>query len=482
MSKKLRNVRWLLCLLAPLFVFAACSKRPAGEKRVKDLTSSDLAAISAGLQTGQIGPSLRLGTGGAQDECDAFIAKLPSDYKYSWFDVPEDWRAPGGRHIQVFFYYKPRAETEVPIVFFNGGPAGDSHSSFDGFATIEAMRDLPFVFIDQRGTGCSSSFPDGPGDDHARLALYGSRAIVKDAEAIRKSVFAGRKWKVFGQSYGAFITHRYATIAPEGVTAAFAHGVALMDDPSQWIANRLLSQERVWRAYLDVYPGDEAMLRAARARISADKCFYNSTSRVCGPEILDSFVMLLGFKTSWSSLHEWLKALATVEDAQFEELTGSIAQAFVFGMLYSHVLAGSAISTLELVPGSANTNVCEEAFGLIRASGKDPLSFAINECRAQLALMRENPEQTQIIKQLGIQPDRLRVTDVSKSLRANPGLKFHLYSGHLDTFCPLEIYDEELAQLGRQITYRSFPDSGHEGFSTEPAVLADLMSTQGLRN
>jgi hypothetical protein len=40
----------------------------------------------------------------------------------------------------------------------------------------------------------------------------------------------------------------------------------------------------------------------------------------------------------------------------------------------------------------------------------------------------------------------------------------------------VETFQEETSLLGNLITYRSYPDSGHEGFYTERQVWKDIVS------
>jgi pimeloyl-ACP methyl ester carboxylesterase len=461
-------------------MLAGCSRSLAPEsssdQRVEFLKASDRQAVLAGLQTGTFAPRMMVAPGEAEkDVCRDLKSELPANYKSAAIEVPEDWASPDGKKIKVFYYFSEKTASETPIVFFNGGPASDSHSSFQNFRVSKTMKDLPFVFIDQRGTGCSTKFPVNDGDDPHRLKYYGSRAIVADAEAIRKTVFGGRKWRVFGQSYGGLITHRYATVAPEGVSAGFAHGFALMKDPKSWVAGRILSQERVWTEFASANPGADEALRAARKKISSTTCFSNGQARICGSEILDSLVMMLGFRTSWGELKSLIAELSTDDAMTFKLTVRTLAQWYALGVYAAQGLPGDYISRLEIAPAESDSKSCQGAFEVIRAAGRDPEAFTLNECRLLIAIERDNPER--VAKAPNVTPDLLSLGDFRKALLANPGLKFHLYSGRLDVFSPIEIYGEELQEVKDLLRYREFSKSGHEGFSSEPDVLRDLLAT-----
>jgi len=471
----------LFQVVAPLLALASLSGCAPNSPKARP--EIHVAALSASQRT-SLFEELRTGTTSSSgaDANDAPRAKtalcpeldLPAHYKSGAIEVPENWQDPNGRKIKVFYYYSEKAETETPIVFFNGGPASNSHGSFESFRVSRTMKQLPFIFVDQRGTGCSTKFPDAPNDDHSRLAHYGSRAIVADAEAIRKTVFQGRKWRVFGQSYGGLITHRYVMTAPEGVAAAFGHGYAIMENPKTWVANRVLSQERVWKDFIKAHPEDDETLIKARQRISADACFSNGESRVCGPEVLDSLVLMLGFQSSWPRLHLFLSNLGKADDAKFNSIVQSIAQNYALGLYASQAIAGDAITRLEIAPGMSDSEACRGAIEILQSKGKTPLEFTLNECRLLMAIERDNPSRTTSAPPF--RPDPLRLSELKTALETNPQMKFYLYAGRKDVFSPVEIYTDEIATVGHLMSYREFPWSGHEGFATEPEVLSDLLA------
>jgi proline iminopeptidase len=47
---------------------------------------------------------------------------------------------------------------------------------------------------------------------------------VRDAEHLRKTVYGGRRWTTFGQSYGGWITLEYLSAAPEALAASMVTG------------------------------------------------------------------------------------------------------------------------------------------------------------------------------------------------------------------------------------------------------------------
>src|SRR5438874_806029 len=94
-----------------------------------------------------------------------------------------------------------------------------------------------------------------------RLTHYGSTGIVSDAEPIRKHLFKDAPWKIFGQSYGAYIVHRYVTQAPDSIISASAHGDAILPDPLRRFTNRIEAQQSVLNGYLSFYPDDASVIQ-----------------------------------------------------------------------------------------------------------------------------------------------------------------------------------------------------------------------------
>ena len=89
-----------------------------------------------------------------------------------------------------------------------------------------SAQTLSMIYLDQRGNGCSDPYPAGPVNTQfttmtaQRLALYGSRSIVRDAEALRELLLGpGKSWSAFGQSFGGEIVHRYVEMLPQSPDA-----------------------------------------------------------------------------------------------------------------------------------------------------------------------------------------------------------------------------------------------------------------------
>ncbi|MDA8131266.1 MAG: alpha/beta fold hydrolase [Elusimicrobia bacterium] len=409
----------------------------------------------------------------AQNDCEELISSLPDNYVRGHVSVPENWDEPQGEKIEVFYYGRLRPGSGNPVVaVFNGGPSSDSHGLYRKLSSDPRSAGVDFVFMDQRGTGCSTPYPPGESRETARrLTGYTSRAIVHDAEAVRRKLLGRNgKWRIFGQSYGGLIVHRYLAVAPGSLEAAYSHGYAVMTDQVEWMKERILSQDRVADDYFRGYPQDRQLLETIRARIPPDKCFTDEGSTICGPAMIDAIRHPLGFRNSWEDMHWWIDTLSQQNEYSDNMMNGFL---LVYATDFTRSkLPSSVINKVEINKGASDVAECAEASRRLRAAGDDPDLWPVNECRIIAAVKNERLDSL-LDSVTGIDP--LTLDAVRTSLAENPSLKLYLYAGRKDTFVPVDTFREEVSVLGGLVEYTAFPDSGHEGYSTEGKVWDDLL-------
>ena len=224
----------LLVPALPLLFFG-CSKPPKqanpASHVVPALSLATKARVSQNMRNGRIPSPSEVAEDAipmANEECKDFQEQeIPKDWFQGTLTVPEDVSHPEGAKVNIFYYGNINPDS-IPTVFFNGGPGHSSHGSEVFLAKYQRLFDLgkkvSVIFLDQRGTGCSSGYPRGRDDATLqRLRLYGTRGIVEDAEALRAKLWPGKPWIASGQSYGGYIVHRYVMLHPEGLRAAFSH-------------------------------------------------------------------------------------------------------------------------------------------------------------------------------------------------------------------------------------------------------------------
>ena len=415
-------------------------------------------------------------------ECQTFLASLPADVNQDFVRVPEDWDHPEGPSIDVAFFYGKSTTITLPsgvkprrdIAFFNGGPASSSHGAFF-LRQWELKLPLRFVFIDQRGTGCSTPYPNADSTASIdRIRFYTSRSIIKDAEAIRKKILGqDATWSIFGQSFGSLIVHRYLEEAPQNLDAAYAHGFAAVSDPKTFVVERLRATGRNAEAYFKQYPDDAALVDAIRAQIQSDFCIKSAQQKLCGPAMLDGAAFLLGFADQWSHLHEQLgKMLDSTGALQLDILQNYVLENDLDGS--DTAVASWVISLTEITAGLDDKSSCEAGMNQLESEGLSPKSWRFNECRLLSALTFDGINADPSLSQFSIDP--LRIDVIENQLTKFPKLPLYLYAGQKDSLVPAATFKEEAAALGDRITYREFPNSGHDGFYSERQVWIDLLS------
>lgn len=429
----------------------------------------------------------------ATESCHTFVARLNADFAtvpgafYDYILVPEDPANPLSAKIKVFYYGRMVAG-QTPVVFFNGGPAGNSHSSYTILTRQQhldnAWSRIPFIFIDQRGTGCSDAYPQGSSAETLhRLAHYGTRGIVSDAELIRQQLRI-KKWKVFGQSYGAFLVHRYVVMAPDSVEAAYAHAGVITSDPFARVLGRIRAQNRVIETYLGDFPSDREVLTKIDAQLTPDVCFAHVgfSKSICGLEAIEPLLMELGFVDNWMNMHARFDLL--LKDGKLDRRrVGELLNRTWF--VPAEKGRDSEIASMVLAWSDRNVanedkDTCEKIYAQLRNEGAKPEAWLFNECSAPIQTGEPGTKPLeQEIKSL-LPQDLLTLNDFKNTLTSHPNLPFYLYSGAKDAYVPVDDYAEELGQVRSLIRYTHFLGTGHDGFYTEARVWEDLLTENSI--
>lgn len=468
-----------------LFSSISCTRNEITVTKVNLIDRSESQRLLSQIQTGKlvdpfkqvttVESSKPLDNQKSNTECDEFRNSLPENVVQNFIQVPENWNQPEGKKINVFYYYENN--NQEPVVFYNGGPAADSHSSFQILSQDQDYNKFKFVFIDQRGTGCSDSFPTEISKESLeRIRHYSSRNIVRDSEAIREKLFGkDSTWKIFGQSFGGHIVQRYIATSSGGVKSAHSHGFSVMSDSAEWLTQRLMSQKRVLQDYFKQYPADKEIIQKVRSKIPDGKCFKAEEVSVCGPKVLDALTIFLGFSTSWPSLHKIVEGLNTVNADLFEQRLKRYVENYAIGIYGNNYALGSVLGFVDQSnEKQLSWNFCEEPLKRLKERGENPDSWIINECRLMPGLSHETWDP--LIKEFMWTPglvDELTINDIKSSLLSKK-LPFYLYAGKLDVFVPVETFTEQVSALNGLMSYTLFDNSGHEGFHTERLVWQNL--------
>lgn len=161
------------------------------------------------------------------DTCKKHLILLPDTAKVGFLKVPFKPDSISS-YIYIHYYYfgdiKNRERKNV--LFFNGGPVASSHNLYTSLLEKEDHYKVNFIFMDQRGTGCSTT-TDIESQNWKRQfsTFWNSDDIVRDSEALRKILLKDQQWSIMGQSYGALIGARYVELHPESLKSAHLLGI-----------------------------------------------------------------------------------------------------------------------------------------------------------------------------------------------------------------------------------------------------------------
>ncbi len=232
--------------------------------------------------------------------------------------VPLDWEGPGTETIEVFvreLVDPERRRDDLPLlVYLQGGPGGECPRPVDRSGWIdEALATHRVVLADQRGTGRSTPIeaadlaghtdPEAAAD---HLARFRADSIVRDLEHLRTTVFGGRRWATFAQSYGGWITLAYLSQAPDGLSAAYvAGGIPGTPASAAEVYRRTFSRVEAKTAeYYRRYPQDVDAVAAIADRLAEGDVLLPDGD-VLTVHRFQSLGMDFGMKPGFERMH-WL--------------------------------------------------------------------------------------------------------------------------------------------------------------------------------
>lgn len=428
-------------------------------------------------------------------ECTTFIKSIEDRYTYSWIQVAETPKALDT--ISVFYYYRKTNAFRNPVIFFNGGPGYTSHG-LEGVFELNKTKmsagkniDVDYIYMDQRGTGCSTGFPIGTSPEAIeKLKWYGSAGMVQDAEEIRKRLIGTRKWKVFGQSFGAHVVHRYIQMYPQSIAKAFAHGYTEGLSDLDFLTGRIGSQARVLEAYFKKNPTDRSRLQLLNMHLAdEDICFKKKNVKYCGYEILTPLVYLLSFRDRWNDLHEALVKMVPenkVDEAGLESYVENMSSTTptynnvahtVESHLQKYSIALNFIGLYDVDNSPIDSVKCQLVYDRLQKTyNLMPSQMLLDECKAPTQFRYQDQIANILRTKINASEIRYLTLDELKSNLTKYKIPFYLYSGETDCLIPKEFFQPELKTLGKLVQYTNFPNSGHEGFLSEAKILHDLNS------
>lgn len=436
------------------------------------------------------------------ESCKSFIEEIKNDYEFGWIQAnrniyPElnsNLDTLGKVYIFYYFIKRPAAQRlKNPILFLNGGPGFSSHGQQQllNSATSKLLPNsqFDFIFMDQRGSGCSSPYPTGVTLEVIQsLKSWMSDAIVSDAEILRKNLIGQQKWKIFGQSFGSYIAFRYIENFPNSLLKVFTHGNAIGITDFERSYNRIYSQYRVTEMFNKKFPESKKKLSLLKIFLSdPTKCFKNSIRNYCGYEITTHFVYSLGYTKNWSHLNDWLKILVPSNSVSNEGLQSFVnhfitSPAFYYQESINPEVYGDqlnlALNLFGLIDWDTKPltfTTCSKIIALINKKTKlQPDSLILNECQAPIQFNYEDKIEPFIRK---IEPHLSNHFINTQAVLNNIKLQkipVFSYSGEADCYVPKESFINQNKFFGKYINYTHFLESGHDGYAIEKRIFNDL--------
>ncbi|TID04672.1 Proline iminopeptidase [Colletotrichum higginsianum] len=207
-----------------------------------------------------------------------------------FFEVPKDYSNQSSGVLQLFGRSvtkherpvvppseteKKQAEQKPWLVFLQGGPGFGNPEPQDSPVTHTALeRGYQVLFLDYRGVGLSSPVSaatlalQGNAEKQAdHLKLLRQDNIVNDLEAVRACLTSDfpeekKKWSLFGQSFGGFVSLTYLSRFPQGLREVFLTGglAPVGKIPEQVYEATFKKVMERNKAYYEKYPEDIELL------------------------------------------------------------------------------------------------------------------------------------------------------------------------------------------------------------------------------
>lgn len=358
-------------------------------------------------------PTIELST----QECEKFKEKLPVDLKRGYItQIEKDGES--SREIKIFYYGK---WNKRPLIIANGGPGLSSWSTYKEIGSTLDEEKIEYIFFDQKGTGCSSSYPQLDSKYSQVWKSYGSRGLASDIELLRQTLNLGDKITIFGHSFGAKIALSYAVSFPKSTQAILFYGDSFaMTDQAvvKSVINSLERRQNFLKKRMVANPKLEKILISIEQKYKSTPCVTDEKNiiSVCGYDVIRD----LGHYYSESTSGRIEQLLYQLDDAQkADEALREIVFKYIHWKLNPITVLLGFMDYQQIVDGQL---VCELALKEVQIP-----SWALNSC--SIVKYRLN-----FLKQISesIQPQLIRSEEIFKVLTANPSLKAYAFESLAD--------------------------------------------------
>lgn len=215
-----------------------------------------------------------------------------SRLQYGYLRVPENHTNPGGREIEIAWAVvksKVPASKKYPLIFFTGGPGGETLPMINLFINSPLTDDRDVILFDQRGIGHSSPLPNfgeklhgllaadlTPEEEHQKLVeilqIYREKSESMGIELQNYNTFQNawdivslldhlgyEKYNIMGGSFGTRLARVVMDLLPDVIHSA------ILDSPNpfdnDFITPRIRSYDQALNLVLENCAQDRACKR-----------------------------------------------------------------------------------------------------------------------------------------------------------------------------------------------------------------------------
>lgn len=351
------------------------------------------------------------------DDCETFQKQLPADLKRGYITRFEG-KGDALRETKVFYYGR---WTKHPLVIANGGPGLSSWSTYRDLGPALDKEKIEYLFFDQKGTGCSSAYPQLDEKHFPIWMNYSSKGLAADIELLRQKLNLGNKITLFGHSFGSKIALRYAMEFPKSTHAILFYGdsfVAPEQDLVRSLTSALERQQNFLNQRIAANPKLESTLKSLARKFNSAPCAGEERMLVsaCGYDLIRD----LGHYYSESSADRIEELLFKLDDPQSaDEALQETVLKYTRWKLDPATLLLGFMDYRHFINGQL---VCDQALQRLQIP-----NWALNSCA--IAKHRFN-----FLKQISkfLRPELVLSQDVFKILRAYPSLKAYAFESRGD--------------------------------------------------